>query len=326
MDSTNFVTWYEKPRQVKHMRHKISIIGAGNVGSTTAQGCLQKGLGDVVLLDIAEGLAKGKALDLMQMNALYASSSRVTGTADYAETANSDVVVVTAGIVRKPGMSRDDLIATNKEVVSAVVRSVTRFSPNASLIIVTNPLDLMCVAALRASGLPPKKLIGLSGVLDSIRMRYYIAQAARVPAHTVCGPVLGEHGNSMVPLPRLATINGVPAPALLSQKALQEICENTVKGGSTITEMMGTSAYYAPGYSIVVMIEALLNDSKAILPCSVYLEGEYGIRDIFMCVPVRLGKDGAEEIIELPLQSDEAALLAQSAASIRSKLESAALV
>ena len=308
------------------MRQKISIIGAGHVGTTVAQGCLQKTLADVALLDISEGLARGTALDLMQMSALHAGSCRVTGTADYAETANSDVVVITAGIARKPGMSRDDLIQTNRQIMTSVVQSTMRFSPDALLIIVSNPLDIMCVVAQQASGLPPRKIIGLSGILDSIRMRYHIAQAARVPVHTVTGFALGEHGDAMVPLPRLATISGVPATALLSQKALQQICEDTVNSGAAIVALMGTSAYYAPGHSVVVMVEALLHDSKAILPCSVYLEGEYGTRDIFMCVPARLGKNGAEEVIELPLQSDEAALLTKSAASIRSKLHEAGLI
>ena len=308
------------------MRHTISVIGAGNVGTTVAQGCLQKGLGDVVLLDIENGLAKGRALDLMQMSALHTNSCQVTGTSDYAETANSDVVVVTAGIARKPGMSRDVLFTTNQEIVTSAVQSVVRFSPNTLLIIVTNPLDIMCIVAQQASGLPPRRILGLSGVLDGIRMRYHIAQAARVPVHTVTGLALGEHGDSMVPLPRLATIAGVPATALLAPETLQKACADTAKGGATIVALMGTSAYYAPGHAIVIMIEAMLNDSKAILPCSVYLAGEYGIRDIFMCVPVRLGRNGAEEIIELPLQSDEADLLAKSAASIHSKLREAGLI
>ena len=302
------------------MRRKITVIGAGNVGATVAQFCLLKKLGDVVLLDVAEGVAKGKALDLGQAAALQNHHFRVIGTADYADTANSDVVIVTAGIARKPGMSRDDLVKTNFKIVTDVVKAAVRESPNAIFIIVSNPLDIMCSVAQKVSGLPPHRVIGLSGMLDSSRLKYYIAEAAGVSPHTIDALVLGEHGDSMVALTRMATVGGVPAQDLLSEEQLAEIVKKTASGGAAVVALLGYSAYYGPGIAAAAMAEAILTDSHSVIPCSVYLSGEYGAKDIYMCAPARLNSEGVHGVVELDLNDAEKKAVADSIASIRSKL------
>lgn len=301
--------------------HKITIVGAGNVGANAAQYCFAKNLGDVVLMDMVEGLARGKALDFTHTFPLMNKRHNVIGTSSAADTAGSDVVVITAGIARKPGMSRDDLIKTNGDIVTQVVRDVIAQSPNAVLIVVSNPLDVMCLAALKASGLPPQRVIGLSGILDSARLRSYIAEAADVPANTVQAIAMGEHGDGMVPLVRLATVGGVPAVDLLTPAQMKEIAEATVRGGGTVTALMGSSAFYAPGMSIATLAEAVVLDSRAILPCSAYLTGQYGADNIYMCVPAKIGASGVEHIYELKLNDEENAAIARSVAAIRANVD-----
>jgi malate dehydrogenase len=302
------------------MRKKITVIGAGNVGASVGQYCLVKALGDVVLLDVMEGVAKGKALDLSQASAMEWHQCKITGTADYADTANSHVVVVTAGIARKPGMSRDDLIQTNLKIVKEVVAAAVKASPDAVFIIVSNPLDIMCSVAQKVSGLPPHRVIGLSGMLDGARLKYYISEALNVAPHTVNAMILGEHGDSMVPLTRTATVGGAPVTDMLSKERLAEIYTKTVSGGAAIVALLGFSAYYGPGLAVAAMTEAILTDSKAVIPCSVYLTGQYGVKDMYMCAPARLSAKGVEEIIELGLDDEEKAAVANSTNSIRSKL------
>lgn len=302
------------------MRKKITVIGAGNVGAAVGQYCLVKGLGDVVLLDVVEGVAKGKALDLSQASAMKAHQCKITGTADYADTKGSDVVVVTAGIARKPGMSRDDLIQTNLNIVKDVVIAAVKASPDAIFIIVSNPLDIMCSVAQKVSGLPPHRVIGLSGMLDGARLKYYISEALNVAPHTVNAMILGEHGDSMVPLTRTATVGGVPVTDLLSKEQLTEIFTKTANGGAAIVALLGLSAYYAPGLAVATMVEAVLTDSKAVIPCSVYLTGQYGAKDIYMCAPARLSAKGVEEVIEIGLNAEEKTAVSNSINSIRTKL------
>lgn len=302
------------------MRKKITVVGAGNVGATVAQSCLMKNLGDVVMIDVAEGVAKGKALDMGQASALQNHDCRIIGTADYADTAGSDVVVVTAGIARKPGMSRDDLVNTNLKIVRDCVTAAVKVSPNAIFIIVSNPLDIMCAAAQKASGLPTERVIGLSGMLDAARLKYYLAEAADAPARSVNALVLGEHGDSMVPLTRIATIGGVPAPVVLGKEKLEEVAKKTAGGGAAIVALLGYSGYYGPGLATATMVEAVIMDSKVVMPCSAYLTGQYGAKDMYMCVPARVGANGIEEVIELELNDEEKAAVANSVESIRSKL------
>ncbi|SBW06426.1 Malate dehydrogenase [uncultured delta proteobacterium] len=302
------------------MPKKITVIGAGNVGAAVAQYCQLKDLGEIVMLDIAEGVAKGKALDLSQASALQGFDSKIIGTGDYADTANSDVVVVTAGIARKPGMSRDDLIATNLKIVTDVVKAAVAVSPNAIFIIVSNPLDIMCAVAQKVSGLPVERVIGLSGMLDAARLKYYLAEATGVSPRTVNAIVLGEHGDSMVALPRLATIGGVAAPNLLSEAQMAEVAEKTAKGGAAVVALIGVSAWYGPGLSTATMVEAVIKDTHAIMPCSAYLTGQYGAKDMYMCCPIRIGAKGVEEIIEVELNAAEKAAVANSIKSIKEKL------
>lgn len=304
------------------MRRKITVIGAGNVGATVAQFCLLKKLGDVVLLDVAEGVAKGKALDLSQAAALQNHHFRVSGTSDYKDTANSDIVIVTAGIARKPGMTRDDLVKTNLKIVTDVVKAAVKESPNTIFIIVSNPLDIMCQVAQRVSGLPHHRVIGLSGMLDSSRLKYYIAEATDVSPHTVDALVLGEHGDSMVALTRLATVGGVPVPDLLGKEQLAEIVKKTASGGAAVVALLGYSAYYGPGIAAAAMAEAILTDSHSVIQCSVYLTGQYGAKDIYMCAPARLNATGVCGVVELALNDEEKKAVAASVASIREKLAS----
>ena len=302
------------------MPKKITVIGAGNVGAAVAQYCQLKDLGEIVMLDIAEGVAKGKALDLSQASALQGFDSKIIGTGDYADTANSDVVVVTAGIARKPGMSRDDLIATNLKIVTDVVKAAVAVSPKAIFIIVSNPLDIMCSVAQKVSGLPVERVIGLSGMLDAARLKYYLAEATGVSPRTVNAIVLGEHGDSMVALPRLATIGGVPAPNFLNEAQMAEVAEKTAKGGAAVVALIGVSAWYGPGLSTATMVEAVIKDTHAVMPCSAYLTGQYGAKDMYMCCPIRIGAKGVEEIIEVALNDAEKKAVAGSIASIKEKL------
>ena len=303
-------------------RSKITVIGAGNVGASVALYCLEKDLGNIVLVDIAEGVAKGKAVDLSQASTLQRHSCSITGTADYAETAGSSVVVVTAGIARKPGMSRDDLVKTNLKIVTDCVKSAVKLSPNALFIIVSNPLDIMCKVALDASGLPPHRVMGLSGMLDSARFKYYLAEATNgaVAPNNIQAFVMGEHGDSMVPLTRYAAVGGVPMSCLLSKEQLKDAAKKASVGGATIVGLMGTSAYYGPGIGVACMVEAILKDSKAVMPCSAYLTGQYGAKDMYMCVPVCLGAQGIEKVYEVELNSEEQQEVAASVASIKEKL------
>jgi len=304
------------------MRRKVTVVGGGFVGSTTAQRIVDKGLADVVLTDILEGVPAGKALDMLESTPVIRSDARLTGlstaSGDYRETANSDIIVVTAGFPRKPGMSRDDLLRANYDVIKAVIEGVIKHSPNAILILVTNPLDAMVQAAFKISKFPKKRVIGMAGVLDSARMSTFIALELNVSVENVHAFVLGGHGDDMVPLPRYSTVAGIPLPALLSQERIDAFVDRTRKGGAEIVNLLKTgSAYYAPSAAVVDMVEAILKDKKKILPCACYLEGEYGIRDLFVGVPVKLGAGGAEQIIEIKLTPEENAALQKSAASVR---------
>lgn len=304
------------------MRKKITVIGAGNVGASVAQYCLIKKVGDVVMLDIAEGVAKGKALDLAQTAALQNHTNRIIGSADYADSANSDVVIVTAGIARKPGMSRDDLVKTNMKIVSECVKSAVQHSPNCVLIIVSNPLDIMCKVALDVSGLPTSRVLGFSGLLDGSRLKYYLSEAIgnTAPSAIDC-LILGEHGDSMVPITRTATVNGVAVSNFLSKEQMDDAAQKAANGGAAVVALLGSSAYYGPGIGSATMAEAVVTDSHSILCCSCYMDGQYGAKDMFMCVPARIGSQGVEQIIEVNLDAEEKAAVAKSIASIKSKLE-----
>ena len=303
------------------MRKKITVVGAGNVGAAAAQCCLGKGLGDVVLLDVLENVARGKALDLGQAAMLEGHGCTVVGTSNYDATKDSDLVIVTAGMVRKPGMSRSDLLKANSGIVSQVVSDAARRSPDAVFIIVSNPVDSMCLVAAHAGPLAPGRVMGLSGVLDGARLCANIAASAGVPAGTVQGMVLGEHGNSMVPLPRLSTIGGAPASDFLSPDALREVCRKTAGSGAEIVSLLGYSAYYAPGAAIAVMAEAVLRDTRALLCCSSFVNGQYGASGIFMGVPGLIGADGVQEIIEISLTDEERAALDASIEALRANAE-----
>jgi malate dehydrogenase len=303
-------------------RKKITVIGAGNVGATTAHWLVSKELGDVVLVDIIEGMPQGKALDLAQAGPVEGFDSRLVGTNGYRETAGSDIVVITSGIARKPGMSRDDLLNTNAAIVSSVTEEVVRHSPNAILIVVSNPLDAMTQVAFRKSGFPKNRVIGMAGILDSARMRTFLAQALNVSVENVTAFVLGGHGDTMVPLPRYSTCAGIPVTELLPKDVLDKIVDRTAKGGAEIVSLLKTgSAYYAPSASAVEMVEAILKDKKKILPCAAYLEGEYGISGLFVGVPVKLGANGIEEIIQINLTAEERAALQKSAAAVQELID-----
>jgi malate dehydrogenase len=304
------------------MRKKVTVVGGGFVGSTTAQRIHDAGLADVVITDLVEDMPAGKALDMAESAPIIGSNSRATGIStkfgDYSATANSDVIVVTAGIPRKPGMSRDDLLKTNYDVMKAVVEPLAKLSPNAILIIVTNPLDAMAQAAFRISGFPKNRVLGMAGVLDSARMSTFVAAELNVSVENVHSFVLGGHGDDMVPLVRYSTVAGIPLPELISKEKLEAIVARTRKGGAEIVNLLKTgSAYYAPSAAAVEMVEAILKDKKKILPCAVYLEGEYGINGLFVGVPVKLGAKGVEQIIEVKLSPEDKAALDKSAASVR---------
>ncbi len=304
------------------MRKKVTVVGGGFVGSTTAQRIVDKELADVILTDILEGVPAGKALDMLESSPIERTDVRVAGittaTGDYRETANSDVIVITAGFPRKPGMSRDDLLKANYEVVKAVVEQVVKYSPNSILIMVTNPLDAMAQAAYRISGFSKNRVMGMAGVLDSARMSTFVAMELGVSVENVHSFVLGGHGDDMVPLARYSTVTGIPLPDLLPKERIDAIVDRTRKGGAEIVNLLKTgSAYYAPSAAVVEMVEAILKDKKKILPCAAYLEGEYGIQGLFVGVPVKLGARGIEQIIQIKLTPEEQAALQKSAASVR---------
>ncbi|MCT4797846.1 malate dehydrogenase [Exiguobacterium profundum] len=304
-------------------RNKISVIGSGFTGATTALYLAQRELGDVVLLDMEEkvGPTKGKALDMQETAPIQGFDSWVTGTSDYADTADSDVVVITAGIARKPGMSRDDLVATNANVMRSVVKEIARYSPDAILIVLTNPVDAMTYAAFKESGFPKERVIGQSGVLDTARFRTFVAQELNVSVKDVSGFVLGGHGDEMVPLVRYSYAGGIPLEKLIPHERIEQIVERTRKGGGEIVQLLGDgSAYYAPAAAIVEMVEAIVKDQRRILPAIAYLEGEYGFHDLYLGVPTILGKHGIEQVLELDLTDEEKAALSKSADSVRSVL------
>src|SRR5436189_1160494 len=281
-------------------RKKVSIVGAGNVGATAGQRIVDKELADVVLIDIVEGVPQGKALDLMESGPIEGYDFRLTGTNNYKDTANSDVVVITAGIPRKPGMSRDDLLRTNYEIVKGVTEQVVKNSPNCVIVVVSNPLDAMVQTAFRVSGFPKERVIGMAGVLDSARFRTFIAMELNVSVENIHAFVLGGHGDTMVPLPRYSTVAGIPITELMSKERVEALVQRTRDGGAEIVKLLKTgSAYYAPSAATAEMVEAILKDKKKILPCAAYLEGEYGIRGLYVGVPVKLGAKGIEQSSQL---------------------------
>ena len=303
-------------------RPKITVVGAGNVGGTTAQRLAEKDEYDVVLVDIAEGVPQGKALDITQAGPVCGYSTRVVGTNGYDETAGSSVAVITSGIPRKPGMSRDELLTTNAKIVKSVVSALVSRSPNVILILVTNPLDAMVHVARRVSGLPKSRVLGMAGVLDSARMRAFIAAELSVSGPDVVAVVLGGHGDTMVPLSRYTTVKGKPVSELLSKDRLEAIVKRTREGGAEIVGLLKTgSAFYAPSASAVDMVEAIMKDQKRVLPCAVLCEGEYGLQDVVVGVPVKVGRGGAEQVVEYELTAEEQAALATSADSVRELCE-----
>ena len=299
------------------MRRKVTVIGAGNVGATTAQRVVEKEIGDVVLVDVVEGTPQGKGLDMYQSGAVEGFDMKIVGSNGYEETEGSDLCIMTAGLPRKPGMSRDDLLKTNEAIVAECIGKVTRYSRDLTIIVVTNPLDAMCEVARRVSKLPKNKVVGMAGILDSARMRAFIAMEMNVAMSNIHATVLGGHGDTMVPLPRYSTVAGVPITELLPPERVEAIVKRTADGGAEIVKLLKTgSAYYAPSAAAVEMADAIFNDKKKILPCAAYLEGEYGIDGLYVGVPVVLGKDGVEKIIELKLTPEEAAALRKSADSV----------
>jgi len=300
------------------MRKKVTIVGAGNVGATAAHWIASKELGDVVLIDVIDGIPQGKALDLLEAMPIEKRDSHILGTNDYADTANSDIVVITAGIPRKPGMSRDDLLQTNYKIMSDVVGKVTANSPNCILIIVSNPLDAMAQAAFRQSKFNRERVIGMAGVLDSARYRTFIAEELKVSVENVTAFVLGGHGDTMVPLPRYSSVAGIPITELISKERVEAIVQRTRDGGAEIVKYLKAgSAYYAPSAAVTEMVEAILKDKKKVLPCAAYLEGEYGISGYFIGVPCKLGSRGIEQILEIKLSAEEDAGLKKSAAAVK---------
>jgi malate dehydrogenase len=304
------------------VRTKISVVGAGNVGATVAQLIAYKELGDVVMVDIIEGLPQGKALDLLEAGPVEGYDSQVNGANNYEATADSHIVVITAGIARKPGMSRSDLITTNANIVRAVTEQVVKYSPEALLIVVSNPLDAMVHLTKHVSGFPKNRVVGQAGVLDSTRFRTFIAQELNVSVEDTQAFVLGGHGDTMVPLPRYSTVAGIPITHLLPQETIDRLVQRTRDGGGEIVNLLKSgSAFYAPGAAVVQMVEAIVKDKKRVLPCTAYLEGEYGLRDIYFGVPVKLGAGGVEQIIEIELTADERAALQASAKEVADTIQ-----
>ncbi len=304
-------------------RKKITIVGAGNVGATTAHWAAEKELGDIVLVDIVEGMPQGKALDLMESRPVEGFDVNITGANDYEETSDSDLVIITSGLPRKPGMSRDDLLQKNKEIVSSVTRSVVAQSPNCIIIVVSNPLDTMSYVAKAVSGFPKNRVVGMAGILDSARFRVFIAMELNVSVEDIQALVLGGHGDSMVPLPRYSTVGGIPLPQILPEDKINDIVGRTRKAGGEIVALLKTgSAYYSPSASAVQMADAILKDKKRILPCCAYLEGEYGLNGIYFGVPVKLGSDGVEQVMEVSLTEEESALVQQSGKAVKESIAS----
>ena len=300
------------------MDKKVTVIGSGNVGATAAQRLAEKELCDVVLIDIIEGVTQGKSLDLAEAAPIEKHDAHLTGANTYEQSAGSDIVIITAGIPRKPGMSRDDLISTNAGIMKKVTEQVVKYSPEAILIIVSNPLDAMCHVAFDASGFPKNRVIGMAGVLDSARFRAFIAMELNVSVESTHAFVLGGHGDTMVPLPRYSTVAGIPITELMPKDRIDALCKRTANGGAEIVGLLKTgSAYYAPASAAVEMAESILKDKKKILPCAAYLQGEYGYKDLFIGVPVKLGSKGVEQIIEIKLTDDEKAALAKSAKAVQ---------
>jgi malate dehydrogenase len=300
------------------MRKKITVVGGGNVGASCAVNLAYKELGDIVLVDVVEGVPQGKALDMLQMGPVEGYDVRLTGANDYAPTANSDVVVITAGLARKPGMSRDDLLLANHEVVKGVTEQIVKYSPNCIIVLVTNPLDAMCWTAFKTSKFPKSRVIGMAGVLDSARFRTFIAQELDVSVENVTAVVMGGHGDTMVPVVRLSGVSGIPLTELIAPDKLAAIVDRTRNGGAEIVKYLKTgSAYYAPSAAAVEMVESIVKDKKKVLPCAAYLEGEYGISGLFVGVPVKLGAKGIEQIYQIKLTEEEKDMLAKSAASVQ---------
>jgi len=302
---------------------KVTVVGAGNVGATCAQIVAEKNIvQEVVLLDIKEGVSEGKALDLWQTAPINWYDSRLVGsTNDYSKTADSDVVVITSGVPRKPGMSRDDLISINAGIVKSVTENVVKYSPNAKIIIVSNPLDVMTYASYVAAKLPKNQVMGMAGILDTARYRAFLAEALDVSPRDISALLMGGHGDTMVPLPRYTTVAGIPVTELIDEEKLEAIVDRTKKGGGELVNLMGTSAWYAPGSAAAQMVEAIVMDQKRVFPCCVKLEGEYGLNDMFVGVPVKLGKNGVEQIIEVNLNEAEKELLNSSAKAVKSVME-----
>ena len=305
------------------MRKKVTVVGAGQVGATTAMRIAEKELADVVLVDVLEGVPAGKALDICEAGSIEQHDCKLTGCTDeYSNAADSDIVVITAGLARKPGMSRDDLLSTNMKIMKSVTREIAAVAPESILIIVSNPLDAMCHVAYESSGFPKHRVIGMAGVLDSARFKAFIALELDVSVENIQAFVLGGHGDTMVPLPRFSTVAGIPITELMSSDRIAALVDRTRKGGAEIVELLKTgSAYYAPASASVEMVEAILKDKKKILPCAVYLEGEYSINDLFIGVPVKLGDTGVEKIIEVKLTDEEKENLQNSAASVKTLVD-----
>ena len=304
------------------MRPKVTVVGAGNVGASVAQYTVERELADVILVDIVEGLPQGKALDLLQTGPIHRYDSRLSGSNEYNPTAGSDIVVITAGLARKPGMTRDDLLFKNAEIVGAVVDQVAPRSPNAILIVVSNPLDAMTYLTWKRSGFPKERVVGMAGILDSARFRTFIAMELEVSVENVSAFVLGGHGDTMVPLPRYSTVAGIPITELLRKERIDAIVQRTRDGGAEIVNLLKTGgAFYAPGAAVTEMIEAMLKDKKKILPCCAHLNGEYGVKGLFVGVPVKLGRGGIEQIIEISLTPEEQTALDKSAAAVRELVE-----
>jgi malate dehydrogenase len=300
------------------MKNKVTIVGGGNVGATAAHWAAEKELADIVLIDIIEGMPQGKALDLMETRPVEDFDTKVIGTNDYKDTANSDIVVITAGLPRKPGMSRDELLDVNKKIVQGVTEQVVKYSPNAILIIVSNPLDAMCHVAKMVSKFPKHRVFGMAGILDTARFRCFVSMELNVSVEDIQAMVLGGHGDDMVPLPRYTTVAGVPITELMSKEKIDAIVSRTRKAGGEIVALLKTgSAYYSPSAAVVQMVESVLKDKKRVVPCAAYLEGEYGIRDLYVGVPIKIGAMGVEQIIELKLTDEEKAALNKSANAVR---------
>jgi len=302
----------------KFDRKKLTVVGAGHVGATAAFLAAQKELGDVVLMDVVEGVPQGKALDMYESSPIQGFDAHITGSQDYADSAGSDLAIITAGVARKPGMSRDDLLSINVKIVAEVTKNIAEHSPDCVILVVTNPLDAMVYTAKQVSGFPKQRVIGMAGVLDSARMRAFIAEEMDVSIEDVTAFVLGGHGDTMVPLPRYSTVAGIPITELLSKKKVDAICERTANGGAEIVAYLKTgSAFYAPGAAVVEMAEAILKDKKRILPCCAYLEGEYGVDGCYMGVPCKLGGGGVEAVMELDLSKKEKAALHHSMEAVK---------